>query len=419
MTLFILSTILLTLIALLFILPAMMRPNKPVTDDYDDINVSIARERLKELKQQRDNGEITEAVFQQLHDELEASLALDLNDRQEVAATVAAPSRFAAISMVLVIPVLAVLFYAKLGTLDAVDGKAAQQAVEIPAGENRPQMSIEEAIAKLQLRLQQEPDNAEGWFMLAKTYMTVQQYPQAVEAYKTTISLVGEEPDLLLRYADAVAMSEGGRLTGTAAGIIEKVLQLAPDSPTALWMAGTAQSQQGNFEQALMHWYKLRPMLNGEPEAEAQLSQLIGNAESQLDADTLAGLKQSYASATPLETEPAVSIDVEVQLDPGLQQQVAPGDTLFIFARAIDGPPMPLAAVRETVAALPLRVQLSDAMAMMPQLKLSNFEQVALRAVVSKSGRPGIQPGDLFAELSPVSVKGSDTVHLLINQVQP
>jgi len=220
----------------------------------------------------------------------------------------------------------------------------------------------------------------------------------------------------LLGYADALAMSEGGKLTGKAKPIVDKVMAIAPESPTVLWMAGTAESQQGNFKQALTYWYKLRPMLDGQPEAQGQLNQLIQGAEGQLGSDLVAELKAAAPVSKPQEVKPAAEITVNVELDAAFKEGVDPADTLFIFAKALQGPPMPLAAIKLTAAALPTTVTLDDSMAMMPQMSLSKFDNVKVSAVISKSGQPGAQPGDLYAELSPVNVFTKEQVSLVINQ---
>ena len=423
MTSFILSAVVLVAIALLFVVPALLRKNQPITDQYDDLNVSIAKDRLTELKAQRDVGEITETVYQQMHDELESTLAIDLSN-QAVSENAEKPSvapktKLTAILVGLFVPVLAVFVYAQIGDFNAATGVAVK-SVEIPAGEDgRPKMTIEEAIAKLEQRLKAEPENPDGWFMLAKTYMSTQQYQKSADAYEKVIALVGDEVQLLLGYADALAMSEGGKLTGKAKPIVEKIMQLAPNSPTVLWMAGTAESQQGNFKQALTFWYKLNPMLDAEPEAQRQLSQLIQGAESQLGADLVAELKAAAPKSTAQqEAKSNAQIVVTVDLDPAFKDKVNPTDTLFIFAKALQGPPMPLAAVKLTADALPITVTLDDSMAMMPQMSLSKFENVKVSAVISKSGQPGAKPGDFYAENFPVSVSEQAKVSLLINQIK-
>jgi cytochrome c-type biogenesis protein CcmH len=424
---FILSIVALLVLALLFIVPVLLRKNQPMTEDFDDYNVAIAKDRLKELKQQRDDGEISNEIYQQLHDELETTLAIDLDANRHAETTKvsgnASRNRFIPVLMVVIVPLLAVLIYAQIGNFDAATGKLTGNT-SIPAGEGRGEMTIAEAVAKLEQRLQEQPDNADGWFMLGKTYMRLQQYQKSAEAYEKLIALVGEnEIQVMLGYADALAMSEGGQLTGTAWPIVEKLQRMDPHNPTVLWMVGTAESQRGNFRQALTYWYELRPMLGEEPQALAQLNQLIRGVEKQLGADLVAELKAELPqpaeqAATEADNGPLAEITITVDLDPQLRDRVQPDDTLFIYAKAIDGPPMPLAALKLTAAELPALVTLNDSMAMMPEMRLSKFETVNVTAVISKSARPGIQSGDLYVEYGPVNVFDREHVSLLIEKVK-
>jgi len=428
---FIVSAVVLVLLAVIFIVPTLRKQNYAFSDEYDDLNVSIAKERLTEIKLQLESGEINQQTYQQMHDELESTLALDLSGAGEPVSEQQAVSKnkpLTSVLLALAIPVVAAGIYYQLGDFAAATGTRVAQTV-IPAGQNRPQMTIEEAIAKLEQRLVQEPNNPDGWFMLAKTYMAVKQFHKAEQAYKKVLDIDAsnqqpEDPELLLRYADAVAMNEGGSLTGKAKPIVDKVIKLIPNNPTVLWMAGTAENQQGNYAKALTYWYKLYPIISQDAGAQSQLASLIEKAESKLSADEIAQLKkmapaQKAAPASLPSTNAAVAeIIVRVELDPALKDKVKPTDTLFIFAKAMQGPPMPLAAVKKTVAALPLTVSLNDAMAMMPQMKLSSFEQVKISAVISKSGQPGAQPGDLFVEISPVNVKAQEKIKLIISQVK-
>jgi len=432
---FIVSAVVLVLLSIFFIVPTLRKKNYGFSDEYDDLNVAIAKDRLKEIKLQLQAGEINEQTYQQLHDELESTLALDLSGLDPSKETpqtggdnVAKNNKLTAIILSLCISVLAVVLYSQLGDFEAATGTRVAATV-IPAGENRPQMTIEEAVVRLEQRLVQEPNNADGWFMLGKTYMAMKQYHKAAAAYEKVISLEsgaakGEDPQVLLRYADALAMTEGGNLTGSAKPIVDKVIKMMPNNPTVLWMAGTAENQLGNHAKALSYWYKLQPLLSQDAGAQAQLANLVKSAEAQLPAAEIAALKKAAPQQTmqpvakPAAGDAAAEIIVTVDLDPALKEKVNPGDTLFIFAKAMQGPPMPLAAVKKTVAALPLTVSLNDAMAMMPQMKLSNFEQVKVSAVISKSGQPGTQAGDLFVEISPVNVKTREKINLIINQVK-
>jgi len=453
MTSFILSALVLVALAVLIVVPALLRKNYSVVDKYDGYNVAIAKDRLKEIKQQREAGEITEQAYRQLHDELEAALAVDLavDSAADMTAEPDQPDKkkLSTILIAISIPVLAVVFYSQLGDFNAATGQPVvqtQPAAMAQTGDNNsqqngqkpPEMTMEEAAAGLEKRLLEEPDNAEGWYMLGRTYMVLKKYQKAKAAYEKTIDLVGEDPEILLRYVDALAMTEGGKLSGAAKPILDKVIRMLPESTMALWLAGTAESQTGNYKKALTYWYKLLPLLNGSVNDQAELSKLIASAESNLTPGQVTELKKLLAvvDSTPVQIPVARSgaaptqsasadsstggaaIKVLVDLDPSLKSKVSPGDTLFIFAKALKGPPMPLAALKKTVADLPLSVTLNDAMAMMPQMKLSNFKDVKVSAVISKSGQPGAKPGDLFVEVYPVSVNTREEIILLINQVK-
>lgn len=423
---FILSAIVLVAIAIIIVLPTMLKKNQPFSDDFDELNVSIAKDRLKELKQQRDAGDLSDEVYQQMHAELESTLAIDLAGMEgadEIQQNGAEhKNKYSPIIVAAVIPVIAIILYSQLGDFDAATGEvSASTSAAAPTADEQPQMSMEEAIAGLQQRLAADPENAEGWFMLARSYMSMKQYMKAKEAYEKTIALVGDDPDLLLRYVDALAMSEGGKLTGAAKPILDKVLIQLPDNPMALWLSGTAESQQGNYKKALSLWYQLRPMLMANPNDLAQLDELIVAAESQLTSAEVASLKKTVPAVEAVATEAApalAEIIVSVDLDPAFKNKVSGNETLFIFAKALQGPPMPLAAVKQVASDLPITITLNDAMAMMPQMKLSNFEQVKVSAVISKSGQPGAKPGDFFAEIFPVNVRSKEKVTLLINQVK-
>ncbi len=431
---FIVSAVVLVLLAVVFIVPTLRKKNYAFSDEYDDLNVSIAKDRLKEIKSQLDAGEITQQIYQQLHDELESSLALDLSNIDSTQqstpsdsdSSVKSTSKWMPILLAICIPLFSAAIYFQLGDFAAATGTKIVQTV-IPAGENRPQMTIEEAINKLEQRLVDEPNNADGWFMLGKTYMAIKQYNKSVAAYEKVLKLdsenqQAEDPEVLLRYADAIAMTEGGNLNGKARPIIDRIIVMLPNNPTALWMAGMAENQQENYSQALSFWYKLHPIVSQDAGSVAQLDTLIKGAEAQLSSAEVTQLKKaaSFEASTTQDVngDTAAQIIVTVKLDPALKDKVKPTDTLFVFAKAMQGPPMPLAAVKKTVAELPLTVSLNDAMAMMPQMKLSNFEQVKISAVITQSGQPGAQAGDLFVEMSPVNVKTQEKITLIINQIK-
>lgn len=412
------AIIILILLALALLIPVLFRNNRLEADRYDQENIRIARERLAELKKDLAEANINQQEYDQVKDELEQTLAMDLSQEDEVPATVVENSdKSLAITLLVLIPLLSILTYSQLGRFDSLDGSA-EQLASSGHDESGTSMSMDQAVAKLTERLKQEPDNAQGWFMLARSLMVMQRYGEAARAFGRTMELMPNNASIMLAYADAVAMTEGGKLSGQAYATIKQALQIDPKNIQGLWMRGMAANESGDYRLALSSWYQLMPMLNDNIDAQTQLRSMITSVEPQLSPAALTELRKQYTVAPQPDVAPTASITVSVSLDDSIKDKVSAGDTLFILARAINGPPMPLAAVRKQVSDLPVTVVLDDSMAMMPAMKMSLFEQVKVSAIVSKAGAAGLKTGDLFGEVSPVSVKADQQISVLINQVK-
>lgn len=419
MLIFIVTTSILVLLALLFVVPTLFKSHQLPAETFNQQNIRIARERLQELRREFAANTMSQENFDQARLELEQTLALDLSAGDDNAVQSSAHSaRVLALVLLITVPIAAVVLYWQLGRFDSLQGDLAT-AVE---HQNAPgmNMTMDEAIARLKARLEQEPANAEGWYMLARSYMSMQRYAESIDAYRKTMELVGEDADLMLRYADALVMSRGGRFAGEPADVINKALVLRPDHPQGLWLAGMVANEAGNYQQALQHWYKLEPLLAGDMESQAEVRAMIADAEQRLSPQQIKQIQRARPQAQVASNTAAntAEITVQVAVDASVKSKINPADTVFILARAIDGPPMPLAVVRHTAGELPLTVKLNDAMAMMPAMKLSNFPQVRVTAIVSKAGTAQLVAGDLYGEVSPVSVTGNAAIQLQINQVK-
>jgi len=228
---------------------------------------------------------------------------------------------------------------------------------------------------------------------------------------------VGDEPAILLSWADAQAMVQQGKMNGKPAELVRKAVKLAPDDPTALWLAGMVEEQAGNFAQAVVYWERLAPLLAGDAESSQRVIELIARARKKAGMEPAAPMVAGQSAPAPAAT--SASVNIRVSISPALQQQVSGEETLFIYAKALQGPRMPLAAARLKVADLPLEMQLDDSLAMTPQAQISNFEQVVVGARVSRAGGAIAQSGDLRGEISPVTVGGSDLIEIVIDSVVP
>ena len=418
MLIFILVISVLILLALLFVVPTLFKTHPLQAETFNQQNIRIARERLQEIKRELAANTMSQENYDQTRAELEQTLALDLA-AGDVAPVNAAPqsARILAIMLLIAVPVVSVLLYWQLGRVDSLNGEmAAASAHQKESG-----MTMDEAITKIKSKLQQEPENAEAWYMLARSYMATQRYQDSIDAYKQAITLVGDDADLLLHYADALVMSSGGRFDGEPTKVINKALKIAPQHPQGLWLAGMAANEAGNPKLALQHWYQLLPLLAGDANSQTEVRAMIASVEPQVPAKELKQLQRNHPTPTPTAVA-AVSnkaeITVQVSIDPSVKSKINPSDTVFILARAISGPPMPLAVVRHTASELPITVKLNDAMAMMPAMQLSNFPQVKVTAIVSKSGTAQLVAGDLFGEVLPVAVTPTASVKLVINQLK-
>ncbi|MCW9012150.1 MAG: c-type cytochrome biogenesis protein CcmI [Gammaproteobacteria bacterium] len=409
---FVTASIALVFLALLFIVPSLLKKSHLQSDSFDAYNTQIARDQLRELKLDLQNGLMSQDDFEVARQELETNLALDLsvsNQDQQVGEKSAIP---AALFLLVAIPVFSVLIYLQLGQPQAIDHQQVQQLAEDKA----PAMSMEQAVVKLEQRLQSEPENAEGWFMLARTYMTMNRYSDAVGAFEKTIELVGEEANLLIRYADALAMTNQGELQGKPREAIEKALQLDPENQQALWFAGIAAMEASEHKLALERFLILQPMLMSSPENLQQLHNLIARVEKNLTDDEIEDVASQMPA--PQAATSTAEIQVSVSLDEAIKDQVSASDVVFVYAKAMNGPPMPLAAAKQSVADLPFTVKLNDAMAMMPSMKLSAFDAVIVGAKISKSGSAGSLAGDLYGEVSGVEVKAGQKISLVIDKIK-
>ncbi len=386
--------VLLILLALAFlVVPLLREPKEDETVDREQQNIAIARDKKALLEQQLEDGVMTREEYDEAMKDLEASLAIDLERQQRLQQNRLA-GKWAAIVFLLLVPALSVFLYLELGDYRVIENpQLAMARAETASDPSRPPLSMDQMIEKVKTHLKENPDDARGWFVLGRALMSVQQYGDALAAYQRSYDLAPEEPAVALALADALAMTQNGSMKGEPEQLVAKVLQQSPNDPTALWLGGLADEQAGRYRDAYDKWNRLLPMLQDDPDSVSEVRSLI------------ASLRQKDPSLPePVQTLAATSgatVELQVDLDPSLADRAKPDDQVFIYAKAASGPPMPLAAKKLTVADLPVRVTLSDADAMLPQMKLSSFDRIVVGARISKTGNPIAADGDLYAESAP------------------
>jgi cytochrome c-type biogenesis protein CcmH len=403
--LFLLIVSVLILIAFLLVLPPLWRKQSAQAADFDQRNILIAQHRLAELKENKLSGGLSQAQYDEQLADLEQALSDDLEIKSHVTST-QGQGRWVVYVLVLGIPLLAGSLYLSLGNYQAIS-HSAEMAVD---PDTLKLAEVNKMVAGLAEKMKANPDDAQGWIMLGRSYKFQQEYPKAVEAFANAYRLLGDQAEVMLLYADAIAYANDKNLAGKPTELVFKALTLEPDNMNALWLGGMAKAQQGDSVTAIKLWKKLTALLPPGSDAQKEINDLLAKIESE----------SPQAVAQPEATQSAnvsgVAVEVQVGLAPELQKSTSPGDTVFVYAQALSGPKMPLAIVRKQVSDLPLTVSLNDAMAMMPNMKLSNFAQVKLLARISKSGNAMSQPGDLIGVIDQVALADKKNHTIVINE---
>lgn len=438
----------LLVLALLFVLPVLVRgrsasamASAASAPSASRTNLSILREQLAQIDADLAGGQLTEEQHRRSRAEIERRV-LDEESVTETPKT-AGSARGTALLLGTLIPLFALGVYAVKGNLAALDPQAAAARAE-PAGEVT-MAQVEEMVAKLAQKLEAQaspqPGDVEGWTMLARSYTFLQRFPEASRAYGRAIALDPKNAQLLADHADVLAALQGQQLGGEPMRLIEQALQIDPNHPKALALAGSAAFERKDFAGAVNHWNKARQFVPADSEFARALDGSIAEAKTAAQgagAVTAPGGAGTAGAAAPdaqartaaaaasgatgadaaSPASPAAQITGRVSLAPALAARVAPTDTVFVFARAAEGPRMPLAIIKRTVADLPISYTLDDSMAMSPQMKLSAFPLVVVGARISRSGNATPQAGDLQGQAAPTKV-GSSGIDLVIDTVQP
>nr|WP_295079019.1 tetratricopeptide repeat protein [uncultured Roseateles sp.] len=291
---------------------------------------------------------------------------------------------------------------------------------------------IEAMLKRLADKLQANPDDAQGWAMLARSYTVRGRHEEAVPAYKKVVELLPKDAQALADYADGLATARQGQLSGEPEQLVQQALRLDGRNVKALSLAGTIAFDRNEFKAAADYWERALQASDPAGNTARQLQGALAEARQRAGLPPLAGPATTSAPAAPAEVVPAaptqpkagaamagVSISGRVDIAPALKAQLSPNDTLFVFARAPGGSRMPLAILRKKASELPLSFTLDDSLAMSPAARLSSAPQVLIGARISKSGEALPKPGDLQG-LSGVVALGAHDVQVQINeQIKP
>jgi cytochrome c-type biogenesis protein CcmH len=345
-----------------------------------EANISIYRDQRRELDADLAAGKIAQEDYERSRREIERRVL------EDVAVTEAPVRRAVPWPAIAIIPVLAIAVYFLVGSPRMIQQEA-EHAVTA--------QQVEAMVARLAAKLRENPDDVDGWKLLGRSYGALGRFEESANAYAQAATRAPRDAQLLADFADALAMARGQTLQGEPEQLVQRALEIDPKNLKALALLGTAAFERKDFQRAAEVWKR---MLDVVPPGSEDARAIQGNVDEAL------ALKDSRV------------LRGEVRLSEKLKAQASPDDLVYIFARAVEGPPMPLAVARKRVRDLPASFALDDTMAMAPGAKLSNYPRVVVSARVSKSGNANPQAGDLQGA-SPAVANDASGVRVVIDSV--
>ncbi|MBO6702818.1 MAG: c-type cytochrome biogenesis protein CcmI [Pseudomonadales bacterium] len=389
----------LALLASVFVLLPLARSKQEETADRSDLNVSLYREHVGELGTDEDAEALTR--------EAQKNLLLEADGQKDTTEAVnASPDKKPAsrwlIGTALVLPVFAALIY-----FDAGIGQGAMSDVELT--ERFETISMDDRIAyrrfvgQIERRASQKPDDPDLQFLLSRAYLNIEAYAASAEVMSGLVAQFPGDHNLLSQYAEVLYLKAGRKVDSEVDSAIDVALRANPHDVSMMEIRAIGAMQEGN-EQTALAWFQkaLDTGITG------QRAELIRRAVARIG-----GVEETAVAAS------AAGRSLRVMVSKADEVAVSQASTVFVYARAANGPPAPLAVQRLPLARLPMEVTLNETMAMVPGMSLATFDEVVVIARISQSGQVTPSPGDyearseildLTSEVSPIRLLIADPV---------
>lgn len=399
---------------LVLLRPLLKRGDNVASTTPSEVNLSVFRDQLRELDAERAAGTLSEDQYQSARRDLE-SRVLEDSGTTEVVAVPLTDNRWSKLSiaaLVIAVPLLAGALYFMLGTPAGLKSQAPPTAAVDEAHPVTPEQ-FEAMVTWLAERLKSEPNNADGWVMLARSYTALNRYQDASAAYARAIALQPNDASVLADYADILAMLKQ-TLQGEPEKIIQQALKIEPDNLKVLSLAGSSAFERKDYQGAIKRWQRIIELLPADSPIVASVSTSINEARGLAGLPAAVGALASGKAAGQAKATNG-SVSGTIRIDPAFRAKVADTDKVFIFARAVEGGRKPpLAVIRTIVKELPFNFTLDDGMSMAPGLNLSSAANVIVGARISKSGNVLPEPKDLEGFSEPVKI-GQKNIVVTIN----
>ena len=460
-------TILMLLVAIGLLVYPILKVRQSSTIAYKDSNLNINDEKIKELDLDLAEGRIDKLFYKAAREELDRELLIDIPaDSRETAALhyAGAAKRHPALALMITIfvPALVLLLYLELGMHSANDEAfiASQKQSRQPASAEasaKQAPSMEQLTKQLEARIEKNGGTVQDWTMLARAHKHIGQYPLAEKSFAVALQQDENNAQLMLELAEMMAMNNDRKFSIESRDLVRKAYALEANNANVLWFSGVAEYQFGNYQLAIDRLTALLSMELGDENvkksAVAMISEsrqkLIAAGEEMPELEAMLGVttmaeagtpeagmsKAALPAARPATVAPTTaaptaagvtattgsitSLTVTVNVSDEIRKKFNANDAIFVYAKAKQGPKMPLAAQRMTLAELPATVLLDDSMAMMAGMNLSAFEQLVVSARVTKSGAAIAQSGDYIGSVDFENKKTPASINIVIDTAIP
>ena len=436
-----LFTILMLLLAIVFLVFPLLKTHKKSSFAYKDSNLKLYDDKIKELDLDLSEGRIDQVFYKSAREELDRELLIDVPaENQQTAALHYSGSvkRHPALAIMIsvFVPMITMLLYLQLGMHNASDESfvASQQKLQQAQTQTSAQPSVDEMVSRLEQKIEKNGGTIQEWTMLARAHKYLGKYELADKAFAVALEKDTDNAQLMLERAEVMALSNNQSFSAEARELVLKAYALQPENANTLWFAGVAEYQYGNYRQAIDHLTALLPLAGGDQAVIKPVMSMIASSREQLVAagedvpelKELAGIKsmaQADSQVKPAKvTASAASsatLNVNVSVSDEVRRKFNADDAVFVYAKAKQGPRMPLAAQRMTLAALPASVVLDDSMAMVEGMNLSAFAQLEVSARLTKSGAAIAQSGDYIGRITVEDKAAQTTLNIVIDTLVP
>ncbi len=407
--------------------PLLMR--QPTVTNDQEKKLPVYRQQFSELEQDLANGLLTDEQYQAARSELERRVLEETGSTDTSTTTTGGlvNLRFVALSLAMIIPASSGVLYWTLGNPAAMTHPTVSAASQGgPGGDAQMAEGLNQLIEQLRKKLEQNPNDGVGWGLLARSYMAMERYADAVPIFERATKLDPDNAGLLADFADALAVHQGRKLEGRPESLIQKALKLDPHNVKALMLSGTIAYNRKDFARAAKEWEDANTYLPADDqESSDQLKASIAEAKRRMGGGPSMNMlvanppmEQAKPTKAAAQSGQSRAITGKVILGPNLANRASLPDTLFVFAKDVAGPPMPVSIVRASRKDLPFTFRLDDSTSPMPSRKLSDIDTVVIVARLSKSGKAMAESGDLEGMSQPIK-PGAENITVVIDRERP